>query len=259
MKYNIEYAALCHKGLIRSKNQDNLWCENIFLESENDGLSEMLTGEICTTTFPAFAVFDGMGGEQQGEIAAYIAASHFHALYTSKNKCDTKLFLLDACSEMNKGICKYQKENHIRQMGTTAAILMCGQEGIFVCNIGDSRIYQYSGKKITQISQDHSETNVMGKKPPLTQNLGIPETEFNIEPYIAKGIYNSGDRYLLCSDGLTDIVSDDEIQEIIAEQKEIVNATEKLLSKALERGGTDNITVILCKVRKQKWFFNRNR
>ena len=94
MKYSIEYAALCHKGNVRSKNQDNLWCADTLLESENDGLSEMLMGSIDASAFPAFAVFDGMGGEQQGEMAAYIAASHFHTLYHSKNRSDAKLFLL---------------------------------------------------------------------------------------------------------------------------------------------------------------------
>ena len=259
MKFNIEYAALCNKGLVREKNQDNFLCASKFLVSENGGLPEMLAGEIDASTFPAFAVFDGMGGEQCGEIAAYIAASHFNELHLGKTKSDTKLFLLETCDEINKKICAYQKENHIRHMGTTAAILMCGQNDVFICNVGDSRIYQYSGKKLAQISEDHSEISTNDRKPPLTQNLGIPESEFVIEPYIAKGKYNSGDRYLICSDGLTDMLSDEEILDILKARSKITEAVQKLMDKALDRGGIDNITVIICEVRKQSRFFSQSR
>jgi len=259
MIFQIEYAALCHTGFVRGKNQDNFWCANMFLRSENNGLPGMLAGMIDVSTCPAFAIFDGMGGEQQGEMAAYIAASQFHTLLINRTQSDARLFLLDTCTGLNRKICDYQKENGIRQMGTTAAILLFGQEDVFICNIGDSRIYYYNSKKMTQISRDHSETGVIGRKPPLTQSLGIPETEFLIEPYVAKGAYNKGDRYLICSDGLTDMLSDKEILNIITSRKTIPDVAKELMDTALNKGGVDNTTVILCEVQKQSRFSNNKR
>ena len=250
MKYNIGYAVLCHKGFVRAKNQDNFWCANVFLENENDGLSKLTEGTVNASDFPAFAVFDGMGGEQQGEMAAYIAAKHFDSLLQNEKNEDTKKFLLDACAGINTKICEYQEENHIRQMGTTGAVLMCGQEEVFICNLGDSRIYKYSKKKLTQISHDHISEITTGKKPPLTQNLGIPESEFIIEPYTAKAAYNNGDRYLLCSDGLTDMVSQDEIAAVFSQKISVAKTAQTLMNMALENGGADNITIIICEVSK---------
>lgn len=254
MKYTINYAVLCHKGHVRSMNQDNFWCAATFLESNNEGLPETLSGSAEATDTPAFAVFDGMGGEQRGEMAAYIAASQFDTLYRAKSKKDPKLFLLETCSVINDRICLYQQENHIRQMGTTAAILMFGMNDVYICNLGDSRVYLHSGIRLTQISHDHSVTGTDDAKPPLTQNLGIPETEFIIEPYIAKGPYRSGDRYLVCSDGLTDMVSESEMCSTLSTHNKASDAANDLMRKALENGGVDNISIILCEVRKQRMF-----
>jgi len=252
MSYCIEYTVLCHTGLVRGKNQDNFWCIGKFLGSENDGLANPISGAIDTKSIPAFAVFDGMGGEQQGEVAAYIATNSFDLAYREHPKSDVKQFLLSACSGMNKAICTNTKEQHIRSSGSTAAILMFGKTDIYICNIGDSRIYQFSGDTLTQISHDHSETSVTDGKPPLTQNLGIPETEFVIEPYMAKGSYENGDKYLICSDGLTDMVPEDDVRKAIAVGNSLAGSAEMLMQKALDSGGHDNITLILCEIRKQK-------
>jgi len=262
MAFIIEYAALCNKGLVRDKNQDNLWCDDVYLDSVNDGLEEILEGINDTLTLPAFAVFDGMGGEQQGEMAAYIAASSFDKILNKNEKAETKVFLLNACVEMNNKICDYQAKNHIRTMGTTAAILMCGTDSIYVCNVGDSRIYQYSGKTITKITQDHVEQGEMNKKTPLTQNLGISEEEFIIEPYVAKGEYRNGDCLLICSDGLTDMVSDKQITDVFKEKMSMSETAEKLMDMSLSNGGVDNITIIACKVckpRNQRSYYNSKK
>jgi len=196
MGYNIEYATLCHKGKVRARNQDNFWCMGAFLGSENNGLREPITGYIQTNYSPAFAVFDGMGGEQQGEVAAFIAANCFNASYNSSPKTDPKRFLLETCMNMNRAICEYAAGMRLRSTGTTAAILMFGENVIHICNIGDSRIYRYHGKRLVQISHDHSMAGVTNRKPPLTQNLGVPETEFLIEPYMAEVACKAGDEYL---------------------------------------------------------------
>ena len=259
MTYCIEYTALCNKGLVRTNNQDNFWCMGEFLESENDGLAEPINGIAEAKDAPAFVVFDGMGGEQQGEVAAYIAAHNFDVAYKKNPKKDIKQFLLDTCAGMNKAICEHTKEKHIRSSGSTAAILVFGKKDIYICNIGDSRIYQHSGKKLTQITHDHCETSVTDRKPPLTQNLGINETDFIIALYIAKGIYENGDRYLICSDGLTDMVSEEEIAKTISESNRVKECAEALMQKALDMGGHDNITIILCEVQKTNWTSGLNK
>ena len=252
MNYYIEYTVLCHKGLVRSKNQDNFWCMGKFLDSENDGLTEPIVVTIDSKSFPAFAVFDGMGGEQQGEVAAYIAACSFENIYKENSKNDVEQFLLDACTNMNEAICEHIEEQHLRSSGSTVAILMFGKKDIYVCNIGDSRIYQFSDEKLTQISHDHSEIGITNRKASLTQNLGIPKTEFMITPYLAKGSYENRDKYLICSDGLTDMVSEDEIAKTMIANSKIAESAEMLLQKALESGGSDNITLILCEIRKAR-------
>jgi len=229
-----------------------------FLASENNGIIEAISGTIPHKNHPTFAIFDGMGGEQQGEVAAYISATTFDAFYKESSKNDIKHFLSAACTNMNDAICSHVQEQRIRSSGSTAAIITFGKKDIYICNIGDSRIYQYSDKILTQISHDHSATGFTDRKPPLTQNLGIPKTEFVISPYISKGIYKNHDTYLICSDGLSDMVTDEEIGETLGSDTDIKKSAEKLMQKALNAGGQDNITIILCKIQKQN-IFNRYR
>ena len=254
MRYIIDYAVRCEKGLVRGKNQDNFWCAGKYLVSENSGLDLPLTGSGENTGSPVFAVFDGMGGEKFGEVAAYLAAGAFDVYHANRTGSSTKQFLSGACERMNEEICSYAMSNHTGYMGTTAAILAFDRKQVYVCNIGDSRIFQHSGGKLTQITHDHVATVSTDRKPALSQNLGIPSTEFIIEPYIAKGDYADGDRYLICSDGLTDMVTHDEIEKTLSEVHIISVCVDALIDSALSNGGVDNITVILCDVHKKGSF-----
>ena len=257
MSHKIKYAALCHKGKIRDKNQDNLWCSGVFLEKENKGLPKMLSGVIEKKAYPAFAVFDGLGGEQQGEVAAYLAAKKFDERIRDKSPEEDsglKTFLLDTCFELNQSICDYAKEQQIKNIGTTAALLMFGSEEVVICNLGDSRVYRFSKGTLEQISIDHIVTYVESKKPPLAQHLGIPKSEFIIEPFITEEKYNHESRYLICSDGLSDMLTDDEIGKILADGK-ISAVAKKLMNNALKKGGKDNITVIVCEATRIKTSF----
>jgi protein phosphatase len=131
-------------------------------------------------------------------------------------------------------------------------MIIFGEKDIYTCNLGDSKIYRCDNKNLTQISKDHVIDIFNDRKPPLSQFLGIPESEFIIEPYITHGAYNDGDLYLICSDGLTDMISENMIKNILAENKDVKICVDILLEKALANGGTDNITVILCKIKKKK-------
>ena len=255
MKYEIYYALACNTGKVRVINQDNFWCVSEYLQEKNNGLDSLKSGKINSENYLAFVVFDGMGGEQYGEMAAYIAAETFDNIYKDKKVVDIKDFLIDSCKQMNDNITAYAKNKSAECVGTTSAMIMFGKKGIYACNIGDSRIYRYDNKNLNQISKDHVMDIFNDRKPPLTQFLGIPETEFAIEPYIVQESYNNGDCYLICSDGLTDMLKEDEIKDIISENKNIKICVKILLEKALLNGGRDNITIILCKIIKQKTLF----
>ena len=134
-------------------------------------------------------------------------------------------------------------------MGTTAAMLLFDGKAVYLCNIGDSKIYLYSDGRVEQISVDHVGVPAFGLKPPLIQNLGIPDSEMIIEPYTAKGHYRSGDQYLICSDGLSDMVSNGEIEKTM-QLSDPVKETNCLMDLAMEHGGKDNITIIIIKILK---------
>ena len=94
MNYEIDCAVACDKGKVRSINQDNFWCSGQYLEIKNNGLAGVKSAKVSAEANLAFAVFDGMGGEQDGEVAAHIAAHTFHNLYKDKRLPDIEEFLI---------------------------------------------------------------------------------------------------------------------------------------------------------------------
>lgn len=251
MKYDVFYSIVCNIGKIRNVNQDNFWCDNKYLEAINSGLKSVVKGEISVDENPTFAVFDGMGGEQYGEIAAHLATMTFDKNYKASKFSDIKKFHYETCKLMNDEIVNFADKNQINHMGTTAAIITFSRDRVYICNIGDSKIYRFYKNKLIQISEDHIVGDLNKRKPPLSQYLGISEVEFLIEPHIANEIIKKGDRYLLCSDGLTDMLSEKEIKYILSKNQDVQACLEKLLEIALEKGGRDNITIILCQLNKR--------
>ena len=251
MRYEISYSCISHIGKIRSRNQDNFICDKKYMNSDATGVTFPLNGCVSSATPSLFGVFDGLGGEECGEIASYIAAQTMCCEINSDNPVD---LLQQLCFSANDGICRFMKANLIYSMGTTAAMLLFNKKNITLCNIGDSRIFKISQNYMKQISVDHVTFAPFGKKPYLSQNLGIPTDEALIEPYFCQFEYNVGDRYLICSDGLTDMVSEEEICRIISSES-INTATNTLLTKALCNGGKDNTTIILLEVKRKKFNF----
>lgn len=246
MAYKIEYYCVNHKGKYRRKNQDNFFCAGTFLMKDHEGTLHPVKGECKARDILLVGVFDGMGGEQCGEVAAYLAA-HIMSNYSFENMPEEEF--LKYSKDANGCICGYGEEHRVGTMGTTAAVLCFHKKKVFLCNIGDSKIYLFAENKLHQISYDHVAVGMAGQKPPLLQYLGIPEDEMLIQPYIATGEYHEDDIYLVCSDGLTDMVTEEEIENLL-QKKPYVNAAEELLDMALENGGKDNITIALCKVKK---------
>ena len=248
MKYKIICKGASHIGKHRGINQDNYILDKKILDSPKS-MGCIPAHGTATFDYPFVAgVFDGMGGEERGEVASFLAAQRAANIVVSEKPVDD---LLRFCRVVNEDICQFTEINGLVAMGTTAAMLLFGPKDIALCNIGDSKIFRIADEKIEQISVDHYAVAAYGNKPPLSQNLGIPSNEIVIEPYVARGRYKNGDIYLLCSDGLTDMVSQDQIKEIVLGAP-IEEAVEALVKAALEAGGKDNITVVLCLVEKAR-------
>lgn len=248
MKYIIEYSCVSHIGKLRGINQDNFICNYEYMSPNTEYYEFPINGTVFPQDFAVFGVFDGMGGEECGEIAAFIAAETAAKI---KFKDEPITQIRTFCKLANRKICDYAQDNSISSMGTTAAMLCFCEKEIVLCNVGDSKIFLFSEKNLEQISKDHITPGPYGKKPALLQNLGIPETEMIIEPYISRGEYRNGDRYLICSDGLTDMVPIEQIEEIV-DKNTLEEATQRLLNEALENGGRDNITVMVFEIKQCK-------
>lgn len=247
MHYKIEFAALSNIGKCRKSNQDNLICNKFYINEHNKTDNIYVYGQSDTLNGVVFGVFDGMGGHSYGEQAALIAAKNASELKVGINAISS---LERYCSKTNAQICEYSKHKGVHSSGTTAAMLVFSWNSITLCNIGDSKIFRISEKNIEQISKDHIIKTKSRAKPPLSQNLGIPEEYFKINPYFARGKYSDDDIYVICSDGLTDMVSNDEILSAASENPP-QEAADILLEKALLAGGKDNISLVICKI-KQK-------
>ena len=230
-------------------NQDNYVCSGSFRNLATEPTESYRSGVLYSEEPSVIGVFDGMGGEERGEVASLIAAETAAA---SKIGDDPAKDLSSICFAANEKVCRFMKENSLSCSGTTAAMMAFTKKEIYLCNIGDSKIFMLNRKRLQQISFDHVAAGVFGNKPPLSQNIGIPPEELIIEPYLSKGYYKIGDVFLISSDGLTDMVTNERIEEILNEHDNIETAAKKLLEEALENGGKDNTTIILCKINKKR-------
>ncbi|MBR6321786.1 MAG: serine/threonine-protein phosphatase [Lachnospiraceae bacterium] len=252
MAFILEAACLCLTGKVRKTNEDNFFFDGRCLQENNEGLKHPVVMEQKLRQEVCMAVFDGMGGMNYGEAASFAAA---WCLQDSVRKLKDffipeRKFLIDRCMEMNDAVLKKKEEFCTDYMGTTIAALYFTSGNVYVCNVGDSRAYRLREGEFMQISKDHVETQRPGSagKPSLTQHLGISPDEFLIEPYIAKGELQHGDCYLLCSDGLTDMLTNIEIDGIMTQSGTAEECAERLADAALTKGGKDNITVIVCRI-----------
>lgn len=246
MKYDVSYWCDSRIGRVRSVHQDNFVCDGQLMAVGGYGLEAPLSGRRTVREACLFGVFDGMGGEECGEVASYIAARDAAMWRADANAMRG----LDAlCQRANRDICAYADTHGVGAMGTTAAMLAFAKKEIVLCNIGDSRIFRFRDGALTQLSIDHVSFAAYGVKPPLSQNLGIPPTELVIEPYRTALDCRAGDVYLLCSDGLTDMVDNEHIAGLLS-SRPLAEAGRALMDAAMDRGGRDNTTILLCRVER---------
>lgn len=260
----IKASALTHKGYVRQNNEDNILFSNYILNKNHTfDRAMLLEGEFSKNPVELFGVFDGMGGYENGEEASWIAAGKARDfLYewreTENTSVDSQA-LKDICLQANETVCRRMDEEGIT-MGTTASMLCFDKEKLCVCNIGDTPIFRMRDGVLEPIFKEHSQRvyyeqmmgfeAVEGKHFPLTQCIGIRPSELKISPYLKELDWKVGDRYLICSDGLTDMVFRKEIAAYMNAEKDINVLGETLLEAALKNGGKDNITIILLELQE---------
>ena len=242
-KIKVEYAVVCSTGKIRKNNEDNFYCAGLLREDINSVADVAFSGKVDANANELFAVFDGMGGEACGEVASYVAASESRSFTRAKDAY--REYLKPLAERINTKICEETEARSLVLMGTTAAMLqVCGDE-LYILNSGDSRIYRLSHHELEQLSQEH--IVVSGSSKAITQFLGMPEG-YEETPYAARGKFKQEDMYLLCSDGVTDMLTDEEILRIIDDRMDLDVLARALTDAALDRGGFDNITVLLLRL-----------
>ncbi len=247
-------ACACNKGKVRSTNQDNYYFDSMVLPEQNDALNENLRAYYAGNQTFAVGVFDGMGGEKHGEMAAYIAADYLKNTVEQwgDNLAES---MTELCLTANEAICTLADNMGGVRIGCTLALMYFYNDTAWVCNIGDSKIFVYKNNNMLQLSQDHTDEKFLknagiSRKPALTQHLGIWPDEMLIEPYINTVQIQEDDIYLLCSDGLTDMMNNEEIRDVLREFEDVNDVVNVLINTSLERGGKDNITIIMVKVLK---------
>jgi protein phosphatase len=206
---------------------------------------------------------DGMGGAAAGEIASKIFADTTQDVFSEKAECSQKEVLYriqKAFSAANEKILAHVIENTSHKgMGCTAEILAFSDRGFIVGHIGDSRTYRLRDGYLEQLTQDHTivqqqfEDGLISsgqiKDHPLRnvifRAVGIKD---DLALDLIFGKIFPGDLFLLCSDGLTDMIPDEQILEILCSYKDIPPKADELIEAAKDAGGTDNITVVLSAI-----------
>jgi len=206
-----------------------------------------------------FVVADGMGGHAGGEVASKIAVDTICACLESlwNTEISPQQLMQDAIDKANQAIVNDQAANLVRSdMGTTVVLLIFRDKQPWYCHIGDSRLYRFRGAKLEQISEDHTwiaraiQTGVVNpdeaKSHPwrhmLLQCLGRED----LKSVTAREVeWKAGDRFLICSDGLTEELSDDRIAHQLKSLRNGQQAAQSLIDSAKLRGGRDNITVVI--------------
>lgn len=252
MKYGIRAACASDVGKRRQNNEDNFIFNDVCLNGRGGETGATHSMECVSPEGLYFAVFDGIGGESDGEAASCAAAQKLldaagrkKPFYTS----DTR-FYNDLFAELNAAVLDEGHKLVSERIGTTCALIHLGSRYVNSVNVGDSRIYIWQSGTLQQLSIDDVAARPLPgrRKAPITQHLGMNPMEVKMVPHIKKTELHIGDRYLICSDGLTDMLCDKEIATVLSGSEDAKSAVDMLIAMALENGGRDNVTVIVVDI-----------
>jgi protein phosphatase len=243
----LRISAVSDKGCVRENNEDMAMIgEDIF---RNATRKREITLDKDKKLFIAIA--DGIGGHNAGEVASEIVLQKMLEKIKTLEGGLTEKDLKDKFSFWAQEIHSYildegNKDINKKGMGSTLIGLLFYEGRGYYINVGDSRLYRYRGGFLVQLSKDHSLQDVMGDKfigsNIILNSFGGGERIF-VDFAPAGGKILNNDVFLLCSDGLSDMLTDDEIEVILNNEKH--TPVEKLLNEAKDKGGEDNITIIL--------------
>lgn len=247
-------------GKRRQNNEDNFCINGLYFENIEKA-KDIIYMDISEGVF---CVCDGMGGESFGEYASLAGVNSVAQSYTSilDAQGEQQNEIVDSCVQIaNNIICEAMRERDVR-IGSTLALLSLKDGIADTYNVGDSRVYLFRDDFLTRLSKDHtvlqmkidmgiipeSEAQSNPEKHKLTQHLGIYPSEMVIEANHVTEKAQKGDLYILCSDGLTDMVSEEDMTLILSGEKESKQYVQKLVQRALVNGGKDNVTAIVVEV-----------
>jgi serine/threonine protein phosphatase PrpC len=207
---------------------------------------------------PLFAVADGMGGAQAGEVASAMAVDEFKGSHDGDVTPEQQLEAI--AKTANRKIYEMaQSDSRHAGMGTTLTATMMDDEAVAVGHVGDSRLYLYRDGKLERMTRDHSLveefvrqgrlTPEQAEKHPqrsvITRALG-PEGDVEVDTFTIQA--RDGDIFLLCSDGLSGMVSDADMEQIVGAGDRLDSTAKALISAANDNGGRDNITAVLFRI-----------
>ena len=244
----MEIGVKTSKGKIREINQDSYYIST-------------------DRKYPLFIIADGMGGHKAGEIASKMAVEIISSTFLNEIK-DKSVELDDdilinairnSIYKANEEIYKKSIENEeYSGMGTTVTMAYESKDKLFIGHVGDSRAYLFRGNNLYQLTKDHSlveelinngsitreEARFHPQKNIITRALGTDE-DVEIDLLVKEKL--EGDILLLCTDGLTNMLNDNEIKELLIENQDIQKACELMVQLSNEKGGLDNISVVAVK------------
>ena len=254
-KYNVYITT--DTGAVRKNNEDSFAINTTVKKPHNNrqNMRGLSFGEplMCS-------VFDGMGGEAFGEVASETASLIAKSFYNfiAKDRKDIDEYIGVFVNKCSAEIFRKLSGERGSRGGCTFAMAYACDNRIKTYTIGDSRIYLYSNGTLRRISKDHTlamkkfdaniytweEAEKSNDSHKLTAYLGMDTSEKELKPYTYEDIFLSeGDKLLICSDGLYDMCSEEEILSILRKDSDIISA--KLANRAIERGGVDNVTCIV--------------
>jgi len=211
-----------------------------------------------------YLVADGMGGHKAGQVASQMAAEAAIRAIDALDGASVSLAekLRHSVAAANREIFNAaQAQPELAGMGTTLVSILVSEERVALAHVGDSRAYLVRGDRIRGLTDDHSVVGELLRRHEiseeaarghphrhvLTRALGVrPQTE----PDLAEMTPQEGDIFVLCSDGLTSVVRDEEIAQFVLRETDLQSACEKLVAEANARGGPDNVTVLLIRCEK---------
>lgn len=208
-------------------------------------------------------VADGMGGHTSGEVASAIAIDTISEAYYEKHRDPIKA-LESASSKANKLIWQTAgSDNKLQGMGTTCTAVAIVREKLYILHIGDSRIYLYKNGQLTQLSEDHTYVQELIKSGQITSDEARNHPDNNIltkslgtakdrkcDVFLSQHIFEPTDKLLLCSDGLYEYFSEDELIEYLS-QPDLKEIAEELKEIVLEQGAHDNFSILLIESREE--------